>query len=709
MILALAKAENFLSPPHFHKEGTPIRFAVFFLIAAAALPQTPDPAYEPLSHAFDSLRARDYDSAISFFEKAAALSPDRADIRKNLAYTLLKTGDNDDARTQFGEALRLEPGDFHLALEYAFLCYEARDDAPARKAEARRIFARVRDSAIADAASRATASQAFQNIDAPLAVGIARWQHVLATSPPAFSALYELAQLAEQRDELDLAAASYKSAFQLLPARKSVLLDLARAEKARDNSEGAMSALLAASRGGETRAAELAREQLPARYPYVYEFRQALELDPGNDALHRELAYLLLEMSGHGLSQYEHPEIPPPPPNDAVLNDAIGEFKSIVAASPTDYVAGAQLGFLYLASNRTDLAMPLLKEVLARGDSTTANHVRMALKLPLQLQEDRPDDSQLDPILLADRSYKAGFLKDAKRYYLAAYEQNPDPAVALKLGFTDNMLQNDSSAIRWFEIARQSDDPSIAVQAKRAYDNLRPGVERFRTTLWIYPLFSSRWHDVFGYGQLKTELRLKKFPLHPYVSLRFVGDERRTTGGISPQNLSESSFITALGVASQPWHGAMGWFEAGITNSYLNGTHLPDYRGGMSYSKTIGASLVAEQGGFFAETTGDSVFVSRFDNDLLNYTQIKTGLTSALGPIKVQFFWGNNITFDLKHQYWANFVETGPGFRFHPPGTPKSLNVTLSAVRGVYLTNVSNPHGPNFYDFRAGIWYAFTK
>ena len=173
---------------------TPIRIAALCLIAAAALAQGQiDPAYESLSKAFDALRTYDYDGAISFFEKAAELAPDRADIRKNMGYTLLKTGDSETAREEFGAAMRLEPSDVHVALEYAFLCFEARDNAPARKAEARRIFARVRDSADADAALRETASQAFQNIDAPLAAGIARWQHVLATSPPTFSALHELA------------------------------------------------------------------------------------------------------------------------------------------------------------------------------------------------------------------------------------------------------------------------------------------------------------------------------------------------------------------------------------------------------------------------------------------------------------------------------------------------------------------------------------
>ncbi len=667
------------------------------LIATVALAQEPkDPAYEPLTRAFDSLRARDYDTAISFFAKAAAVSPDRADIHKNLAYALLKTGDSEAARAQFGEALKLEPADLHLALEYAFLCYEARDDAPARKAEARRIFARVRESG--DPASRATAAEAFDNIDAPLASGIERWKQALATSPPTFSAHFELAQLAEQRDELDLAAANYRAAFQLQPERKSVLLDLARVEKARGDSEGSegmMAALLAASRGEETRAAELAREQLPDRYPYVYEFRKALALDAKNGALHRELAYLLLSMSEK---------------DPSLSTDAIGEFKIIVDSTPGDYVAEAQLGLLYLAAEQTALAMPLLRDVLDHAPPVVANRARMALKMPLVLEDREAGASPIDPRVLGERSYDAGFMKDAKRYFLIAREQNPfDPYVALKLGWTTNMLHDDVDALRWFDIARTSADPAIAGEAANAWRNLRPDNKLLRTTLWAYPLFSTRWHDVFGYGQLKTEIRVKKLPFHPYVSLRFVGDERRSTGGVSPQNLSESAFVVGAGVATRSWHGAMGWFEAGSSIGYLTGFASRDFRGGVSYGKTIGASLTAERSGWFVETLADSVFVSRFDNDLINYSQTRIGYSSSLSTFRVQPYWSVNATVDVKRQYWANYAETGPGFRFHPPATPASMWISVGVVRGVYLVNEGNPRRPNYNDFRAGVWYAFTK
>ena len=594
-------------------------FVLTLLLAVTAAGQAPDPAYASLARAFDSLRAHQYDAAIDQFREAAAISPERADIRKNLAYTLLKTGDSEAARIEFGVAMKNDPADLHVALEYAFLCYEATADAQARKAEARRIFAQVRDASGGDAETRATAARAFENVDAPLREGIARWQKALSETAPTFSAHFELAQLAEARDELDLAATHYRAAFQMLPERKSVLLDLARVEKARGNAEGAMAALLAASRGGEPRASEMAREQLPERYPYVYEFRQALELDPKNAALRRELAYLLLEMSEKG---------------QASRADAIEEFRRITEEIPDDTLAAAQLGLLYLGDKRNQDAMPILQKVLNSGDVAAANRVRLALNLPTVLEERKADeasaDEGLDPRILGEKSYAAGFLKDAKRYFLAAREANPhDDSLALKLGWTSNLLHDDTTALGWFNVARKSDDPAVAGEAQRAYDNLRPDFELLRTTVWIYPLYSSRWSDAFGYGQVKTELRLRRTPFHLYASLRIAGDVRRTTGGIAPQSLSESAVIPALGIATNVWHGATGWFEAGSMVSYLTGSATPDYRGGLSYTRTRGVSLATEQSGWFFETTEDSVFISKFDRDLISYSQNKTGFTSS--------------------------------------------------------------------------------
>jgi hypothetical protein len=334
----------------------------------------------------------------------------------------------------------------------------------------------------------------------------------------------------------------------------------------------------------------------------------------------------------------------------------------------------------------------------------------MALHMPLVLEERKSSETALDPRTLGERSYNAGFMKDALRYFTLAHDADPaDSSVALKLGWTNNLLHDDVTAIHWFDIARRSADLSVATEAGRAYRNLRSGTARFRTTVWMFPLYSSRWSDVFGYGQAKTEMRVKKLPFRPYVSVRFVGDARRSTGGVSPQSLSESAFILGAGVATKQYHGAMAWFEAGTAFGYLSGDRWRDFRGGVSFARTIGASVAGEHSGLFLETTDDAVFMGHFDNDELNYTQNKFGYTSVFGGIKLQSFWSANVTMDVKRQYWANFGETGPGIRFRFPFMPPSMSVTFNAVRGVYLVNDGNPRRPNFNDIRAGVWYAFTK
>jgi Tfp pilus assembly protein PilF len=663
-----------------------MRLWILLLAPALAPAQTQDPAYEPLNKAYEALRARGYDDAIALFVKAIEAAPARPAVRKDLAYTYLKIGENTAARDQFREAMLLDPKDFHVALEYAFLCNETKE-----QAQARRVFDRVRHTG--DPESRATAERAFQNIDRPLAEGIARWTQAIQLGADNFSAHFELATLAEQRDELELAAQHYEKAWRLIPDRRSVLVDLGRVLKSLNRTEEANAALLAASRGGEPRAAEAARELLPTRYPYVSEFQRALQLDPKNLDLRRELAYLLLRMNRQA--------------------EAEQEFRQLTVLSETDYLSAAQLGFLLLARGETTAAMPLLERVMKGADEELANRVRAVLRLPqtLRTRPAQPAPPSIDAKVMAERSLKAGFVRDALKYLQLAQEDDPaDFAVMLKLGWTYNLLHNDRQAIRWFDLARKSSDPKIAREADTAYHNLRPALETFRTTVWMFPLYSSRWSDFFSYAQIKTELHLNS-PVHPYVSLRFVGDTRGTIGpensGIAPQYLSESALIAGLGAATNVWHGLLGWAEAGAAVGYLTHHILQDYRGGASFSKGFGHMLKSETGGLFFETNDDAIFVSRFDNDFLLYTQNRVGYTPSLGALQTQFYWNVNLTQDQKREPWANFFETGPGLRFRLATMPSSLYLTLNYLHGSYTVR-GDSNGPTFNDLRAGFWYAFT-
>ncbi len=655
-----------------------MRLAVFFVVSGLALAQPADPAYAMLFRAYEALRAKDYDHAVAGFLKGIEAAPRRASIRKDLAYTYLKIGESELARNQFREAMQIDPDDTQVAMEYAFLCFETKE-----QAQARRIFDRVRKT------GNATAEQAFRNIDAPLAAGIERWRKAIEMGSDTFSAHYELAGLAEQRDELALAAEHYEKAWRLLPFRRSVLVDLGRVWKAMDRVGSAHAALLAASRGGEPRAAEMARELLPERYPYVSEFRSALELDPDNVELRRELGYLLLRMEKK--------------------EDAEEEFRTIAGRAPEDLLSATQLGFLLYARGEQAAAMPFFERVLAGNDEDLANRVRAVLRMPQVLQSrSAAAPGSIDAKLMAERSIKAGYLKDAVRYLELAHEADSgDFPVMLKLGWAHNILHQDRLALPWFDLARKSPDSQIAAEAEQAWHNLHSELEPLHTTVWFYPLFSTRWHDVFSYAQAKTELRTGLL-LVPYVSVRFVGDTRVTMGVADPQYLSESSVILAAGVRTVPWHHFTLWGEAGWSVSYITGHALPDYRGGLTAARGVGHLLAAERGGWFADATLDGVFISRFGNDFLVYDQMRVGYTIGPKSFRGQVYWNGNVNVDVNSQYWANFVETGPGLRIHQGWMPASMYLTANLMRGAYLINADNPRRPNFNDFRVGVWYAFT-
>src|SRR5690242_9534109 len=102
-----------------------MRAAVLFAACGLVMAQTIDPAYGPLSRAYDAAKAHDYENAVAGFLQAIEAAPQRAAIRKDLAYTYLKIGENDLARDQFEQAMLLDPKDDAVAMEYAFLCFES--------------------------------------------------------------------------------------------------------------------------------------------------------------------------------------------------------------------------------------------------------------------------------------------------------------------------------------------------------------------------------------------------------------------------------------------------------------------------------------------------------------------------------------------------------------------------------------------------------
>jgi tetratricopeptide (TPR) repeat protein len=462
------------------------------------------------------------------------------------------------------------------------------------------------------------------------------------------------------------------------------------------NAELANAALLAASRGEESYVAEAARELLPARYPYVYEFRAALELDPDNAALRRELAWLFLEMGQK--------------------SEAEREFSAVVAALPEDAWSLAQLGFLLLARNDVSAAMPLLERALQSDDEALNDRIRDTLKLPKTLKRgsDVPrGQKSAEALELAQRSLDAGYLKDAIRYLRIAHENDPlDFSVMLKLGWTYNILRDDRQAVQWFRLAQKSPDAPIAAEAARAFRNLSPQFARFRTTAWALPFYSTRWREAFTYAQVRTELK-PSWPVRPYLSMRFAGDTGRAAG-VNPSYLSENSFIFAAGVGTNAWHGARAWGEAGAAVSYVRATETnprlrPDFRGGITWARSAGRNFGAEKRGVFLENNADLVYVSRFDNDAIAYSQNRFGVSLVpSGGAQLQITWNLNLTRDVRGYQWANAFETGPGLRLRLTKLPNPVILSVDALKGRY-TVLDGTRPPHYTDLRIGLWYALTR
>ncbi len=646
---------------------------LIFLSAAFAFGQNP-PGQKELTKAYEALQKKDYDAAIDFFRQCVVLQPANVGIHKDLAYTLLKAGENAAARDEFAAALKLNPQDESAALEFAFLAFETKEAIAAR-----RMFDKLRKSGTP--ATRQTAEQAFQNIDKPLGAGIARWAQAITTSPKPndlsmFSAHWELAQLAELRDELTLAAREYEICRELKPQMAEMLLHLARVWQQIQRGEEAQSALLAASRSSESRTAEQALELYGTRYPYPYEFLSALKLDPHNTNLRRELAYLYLAMQ-------DKPK-------------AIEQFELILSMNPRDWLAREQLNAL-------------------RGFKTRPEDIP-------HTAEPAPSGSMLDPKAMGLKSLAAGYNNDAIKYFVEALEQDPkDTEVMLKLGWAYNAIKRDDEAKPWFDKARHSEDKQTATHANKAFHNLN-GDPMPQTTVWALPMYSSRWNDLFTYSQIKRTIpipgrgkanKLISF----YVSTRFTGDVKSgliSQSVQSPQNLSESAFIVGVGAATKTWHRLTGWVEAGESIEYLDlknvGAAIPDYRGGVNYAKGFGSLAGSSKSGSYYETTGDAIYVSRFGKDWLFYSQNRAGRTLPLGEGNtLQFLMNGNLVTDMQRQDWANTLEFGPGLRFRPNWLPKNVYFSGDFLRGRYLiNNPLNPGHLNYHDVRVGFWYAKT-
>lgn len=710
------------------------------LFAAGGVPAQDSVA----ARAYQAKEARQLERAVALFEEAVAAEPGNLSLRKDLAYTLLAIGQTDKARDAFGVVMQRDAKDTYTALEYAFLCHET-----GRQEEAWMLFRTLRNAANAE--HRATATRTFDAMDAELSARIARLQSAIGQDPGNYSSHLELARAQRIRNEYAQAAAEFEKAYRLKPQFPEVLLEMADALRRSGNTERAYAALLTASRSSDAFVAEQAKSQLPNRYPYLSEFQAALAFAPSQTGLRREMAFFLLSLDRK--------------------QDAFAAFEQVLVSAPEDELANAQLGFLHLEQGRKDTAIPLLRKALAKGDDALRNRIREVLahegeiapadSAPVSAAAPKSELAHAAPVApvpqpapaltentvdslapnldaantaraMGRKSYDAGFIPDAVRYYEEAHRLDPaDFDTMLRLAWALNMAKRDDEALRWFALASRSPDAALASEAQTAIRNLTmpapspsaqaapAGREGIVASMWAMPMHSTRWGSTFSYAQAKLEWETKRLPVVPYFSVRFVGDTTGSIGAANPQFLSENAFILGLGARTRPWNGIVGWAEAGTTMAYLSsrreatGRMLPDYRGGISQFRLVGPSLLNARSGAFAETMNDLVYIHRFDKDTLAITRNRLGWhlgkIESMGGLQIQGFLNLNANADFKRQAWANFVEAGPGVRLRWAWMPPSVSFTFSYLRGHHTIRRIDDRPNTYNDFQAGFWYAVSR
>jgi len=124
--------------------------------------------------------------------------------------------------------------------------------------------------------------------------------------------------------------------------------------------------------------------------------------------------------------------------------------------------------------------------------------------------------------------------------------------------------------------------------------------------------------------------------------------------------------------------------------------------------------LASPHPGLFYETTGDALYVSRFDKDWLFYSQHRAGRTfRPWEGATAQILLNGNYVRDLKNEYWANTLEFGPGAKLHLRWMPPGVYFSTDFLRGVYLNgpylDTEQHHHFNYNDIRVGLWFAETK
>ncbi len=356
-------------------------------ITFTALLFTPqqDPSWATLDRAYQQLRLKDYDQAIVNFRRALLLNPSRVTVFKDLAYALLKTGETEQAVEAFEAHHKAVPGDYQTIMELGYLYVQVK-----KEDQALAFFRQAMNSP--DAAQAAQARQAFDNVGGPILAEIARWSAAIQQDANNVDARESLADAYVRHGDASNAIAQYHWLRENAPTRYRHLITLSELHAklaltlAGTHPDVARAYALLAMRSPDPRVAAQGRGLFGERYPYLYELELAVQLEPWQQEIAQEVAYLK-----RGVAP---PAPPPPAPADdslqhhdsaqhhrdlgyaslakSFLPTAAREFEIVRRLDPKDDLAALQLGSLYTILMQYPASIRWFKLARPGGDDKTS-------------------------------------------------------------------------------------------------------------------------------------------------------------------------------------------------------------------------------------------------------------------------------------------------------------------------------------------------
>ena len=362
-------------------------------------------------------------------------------------------------------------------------------------------------------------------------------------------------------------------------------------------------------------------------------------------------------------------------------------FRRWSRSAPDDLLSAAQLGFLQLGARRFGGCDAAASEQVLAGQMTASWPIACARRcICRRCCSRRPEQPRAavssEAKQLAEKSLEKGYLKDALKYLQIAHENDPlDFDVMLKLGQTYNILKDDREAVRWFNLARRSPDPKIAAEASRAYHNLEPD----RCSASTPRFGSSRCFRRAGTTCSPMRRRRRSCACRTgscgrIVSVRFIGDTRGAVelANLGPQYLSERSVDSGARARDPNLARGDGLVRSRrIAALCAHGDRSGPRRAGLSRRSVLCEGRWESAGertrtacSRKPTTTAFSSAASATIRCCIRRIAPATRCASSesFGGFHAQLFWNWNATADALGQYWANYVETGPGVRFRFEG-----------------------------------------